>query len=121
MTTDLADVLPDSYGTPAWQATVEHLLDLGRKRRPENPEAWANEWLRAERDQGDLRALGYCRQCHQPITLRQVGRCIYSEPCGHYRAQGELKRVAPYIVKRQARLTPARRTSLLKLIGVQDG
>lgn len=112
-----ADVPPAGYGTPEWVEQCAPLLDVGAKRRPADPQGWASDYLREVCDRNDLKALGYCATCGQPITLRQVGRCVYGEPCGHYRAQGELRRIQPYIARNRARLTPERERALLALIG----
>jgi hypothetical protein len=112
----LCDVLPEDYGSPEWRETIAAVMDVARKRRPDDPEGWANEWLRKEYDRGDLRALGFCFDCGRPMTLRQIGCCVYSEPCDHYRAQGQLTRMRPYIAKRLAKITPERRAALLALV-----
>lgn len=121
MNSALCEVLPDAYGSAEWNDTIAAVMDVARKRRPDDPDGWANEWLRKEYDHGDLRALGYCRDCGRPISLRQTGRCVYSEPCGHYRAQGDLNKMRPYIKRRVQSISPERRAALLKLIGVTDG
>ena len=38
----------------------------------------------------DEMASGKCPHCHQPMTKRQVGRCVYAEPCGHRLYQGKV-------------------------------
>jgi hypothetical protein len=116
----LAAVLPAEHGSPEWRATLALVRDVAELRSPADPDGWADEWLRASYDASDLRALGYCRTCGQKIELRQFGRCVYSSPCGHYRAQGDLKRMQPYIATRGARITPERRASLLKIIGISS-
>ena len=75
------------------------------------------DYLREVVDRNDLRALGYCYDCGQPITLRQIGRCVYSDPCDHYRAQGDLSRVRAAHERSRAKLTLERTRSLLALIG----
>lgn len=37
---------------------------------------------------------GICPNHHTPITLRQVGRCVYADPCGCRLYQGEVDRKA---------------------------
>lgn len=32
---------------------------------------------------------GFCLVCDQPMTKKQVGRCVYAEPCGHRLYQGK--------------------------------
>lgn len=88
------------------------------------PPAWrldpaerADDYLRRLYDVGDLRALGYCRDCGGAITLRQVGRCVYSEPCGHYRAQGDLKRILAFRAERLKKISEERKAALMALIG----
>jgi hypothetical protein len=112
-----ADVPPADYGTPKWAQDFAPLVEVGAKRRPDDPEGWASEYLREMADHNDLRALGYCETCGQPITLRQIGRCVYSEPCGHHRAQGDLRRIQAYLTAARAKITPERERSLLTLIG----
>lgn len=42
----------------------------------------------------DIRA-GLCPHCRRPVERRrQVGPCIYAEPCGHRLGQGRLRRKA---------------------------
>ena len=49
--------------------------------------AFLNEWAsRLER--------GVCTTCEQPMTQKQVGRCVYAEPCGHRLFQGRVTRKA---------------------------
>ncbi len=31
-----------------------------------------------------------CPSCHQAMTKRQVGRCVYARPCGHRLYQGTI-------------------------------
>lgn len=31
---------------------------------------------------------GHCPICHKPISMEQVGRCVYAKPCGHRLYQG---------------------------------
>jgi hypothetical protein len=112
-----ADVPPADYGTPKWAQDCAPLLGLGEKRRPGDAAGWASDYLREHVDQSDLRALGYCPTCGQPITLRQIGRCVYDEPCGHHRAQGDLRRIQAYLTGARAKITPERERSLLTLIG----
>lgn len=33
---------------------------------------------------------GICPICKKPITKKQVGRCVYADPCGHRLYQGTL-------------------------------
>lgn len=38
---------------------------------------------------------GECSDCGTKVTaVRQVGRCVYAEPCGHRVGQGDAKQVA---------------------------
>lgn len=55
------------------------------------------EEVRAEKEESDRHvkqflddlAANRCPHCHQPVTRkRQVGRCVYGEPCGHRLYQG---------------------------------
>lgn len=32
---------------------------------------------------------GFCPHCNQPMTKKQVGRCVYADPCGHRLYQGK--------------------------------
>lgn len=115
-----AVVPPADYGTPKWLEQCAPLLEVGEKRRPGDGAGWASDYLRSVVDGNDLRALGYCATCGRSITLRQIGRCVYSEPCDHYRAQGDLKRMQPYHEAARRRITPERRASLLELIGISS-
>lgn len=90
-------------------------MDVARKRAPDNPEQWADDYLRAHEDAADLRAIGRCRSCGASITLAQIGRCVYSS-CDHYRAQGDLARVTKFLRSRELSLSPERRESLLALL-----
>jgi len=36
-------------------------------------------------------AEGRCPICHQPAKKRQVGRCVYGDPCGHRMYQGKAR------------------------------
>ncbi len=42
---------------------------------------------------GDLEA-GRCTVCHQPAKQRQVGPCVYGDPCGHRMFQGRAQKAA---------------------------
>jgi hypothetical protein len=116
----LAPVRPADFGTPAWEEWVEPLVELAKKKFPEastdEQRMWADRFLLEASDEGDLRALGYCRHCGGRVTLRQVGHCVYTEPCGHYRAQGELRRMQPYLNQRRNTISAERRAALLALI-----
>lgn len=112
-----ADVPPADFGSPKWVGECAPLVEVGAKRRPDDPQGWASDYLREVVDRNDLHALGYCVTCGQPVTFRQVGRCVYSEPCGHYRAQGDLSRITAYRQAARAKITPERERSLLALIG----
>jgi hypothetical protein len=112
-----AEVPPAGYGSAKWIEDCAPLLDVAAKRRPEDPQGWASDYLREHVDQNDLKALGYCATCGGAITLRQVGRCVYSEPCGHYRAQGDIARIQQFSERARARITPEREAALLALIG----
>lgn len=113
----VATVPPANFGTPEWLEWRRPLEEVATKRGEVDPVAWADANLRRHIDASDLRALGRCRDCGQPITLRQTGKCVYAEPCGHWRAQGELRKMLPYIERARRNLTPERRASLLELIG----
>lgn len=121
----MADVLPANYGTPEWIEWRAPLVELARKRLPDGSEAeqvqWADDFLRREADRGDLRALGFCGDCGGSIKLCQVGRCVYGEPCGHYRAQGDLPRMQRFLDRSLATITPERRAALLALIHREAG
>jgi hypothetical protein len=40
-------------------------------------------------------AANQCGDCGTPVTaVRQLGRCVYLEPCGHRHGQGNAKQVA---------------------------
>lgn len=112
----LASVPPHGYGSEQWEADLAPLMDVARKKNPDDPRAWADDFLRRHSDVADLRALGICATCAQHITLRQVGRCVYGAPCGHYRAQGQLSRMTPFIQQRLGRITPERKAALLALV-----
>jgi hypothetical protein len=41
-------------------------------------------------------AAGVCPECQQKIEKeKQVGRCVYAEPCGHRLGQGRAKKTYP--------------------------
>jgi hypothetical protein len=117
----LATVPPSSFGSAEWIADRAPLLELAAKRVPngtaEQVAQWADEFLWEHADVADLRALGFCAKCGREITLRQVGRCVYSEPCGHYRAQGELARIQAYLTRSLAAMSAERRAAVLRLVG----
>jgi len=33
---------------------------------------------------------GECPHCHQPMKKKQVGPCVYADPCGHRLYQGQI-------------------------------
>lgn len=113
----VADVPPHFFGTPQWAEWCAPYMEVAAKRNPEDPQRWAEHVVRRDADEADLRTLGYCRDCGGAVTLIQVGACVYGEPCGHYRAQGNLPRIRAWHDKNLATITPERRASLLKLIG----
>lgn len=112
----VATVPPENFGTPEWLEWRRPLEEVATKRGEADPIAWADHNLRRHVDEQDLRAIGRCRECGEPITLRQTGSCVYTEPCGHWRGQGKLKTMLPFIEKRRRLLTRERRASLLELI-----
>ncbi|MDB4914084.1 MAG: hypothetical protein JWM95_1728 [Gemmatimonadetes bacterium] len=112
----LADVVPGNFGSAEWEEWLAPLLKIGAKRRPDDAHGWASDYLRKDDDEADLRALGHCKQCGRGVTLRQVGRCVYTEPCGHYRAQGDIKKMQSYLDRRLAAMSPERRASVLALL-----
>ncbi len=118
MNQPVATVPPMNFGTPEWIEWRKPLEEVAARRGEADPVAWADHHLRRHEDAADLRALGRCQTCGAPITLRQVGKCVYSEPCGHHRAQGELRKMLPYIDRRRRQLSPERRASLLELLGL---
>lgn len=95
---------------------MEALIVAGQRRRPDDPEGWADEYLWHSEDAADLRCLGRCVTCRGTITLRQVGRCVYSEPCGHHRAQGDLAKVLKFIERRRTQISSDRRIALMELV-----
>ena len=120
VTLGLCPVPPDGYGSDQWVRDREPLLKAAAKRDPENPERWADDYLRHHADEADLRALGYCRGCGSPGALRQVGRCVYWSSCDHYRAQGDLRKMQPYLDARRRKMSPERRAALLAMVGVVE-
>ncbi len=116
----LAAVLPPGWGSDAWVEDRGPFVGLAVKRCEPDPVEWADAYLRRHYDAADLRALGRCRTCGASIVLRQVGRCVISHPCGHYRAQGELKRMISFLEARRRELTPDRRASLLALLSPEE-
>lgn len=80
-----------------------------------DPEARADEYLWQHADEAELRALGYCRRCGRETRLEQVGRCVYTT-CGHYRAQGDVRRMQRYLDELRGKIGAERRTALLTLI-----
>lgn len=115
----VASVPPHGYGTEQWERDLAPFMNVARERNPDDPRAWADEYRRRVSDVADLRALGLCATCGRPIVLRQAGRCVYSVPCGHYRAQGDLSRMQPFIAQRLSRITPDRKAALLAILPMQ--
>lgn len=115
-----ASVPPENFGTPEWIEWRKPLMDVAAKRTAgtdQTPEQWADDYLLKHEDAADLRALGYCAECGRPGELRAAGRCVYFEPCGHHRAQGDIRKMLPYMERRRATMSPERRAALLALIG----
>jgi hypothetical protein len=73
---------------------LKHYANKGTCPKLDFPTA---EEARIAREESDARfakkmqrlAEGFCLQCDQPMTKRQVGRCVYAEPCGHRLYQGK--------------------------------
>lgn len=108
-------------GSHEWRAERALFVELAQKRQIVDPEQWADDYLREHHDAADLRALGRCRECRASIVLRQSGRCVVSHPCGHYRAQGDLKIMQTFLDTRRRNLTAERRASLLQLVQPPPG
>ena len=54
-------------------------------------EAWIRDRLNEFRERGKR---GECTDCGQKITaVRQVGSCVYADPCGHRIGQGDARAV----------------------------
>lgn len=113
----VAAVPPSNIGTPEWLEWRRPFEEVATKRNEPDPVAWAENYLRRDSDRADLRALGRCLDCGQPMVLRQIRRVIVMEPCGHWRAHGDLKKVGRFLEERRRKLSPERRASLLELIG----
>lgn len=113
----VATVPPENFGTAEWAEFRKPFEEVATRKGEADPVAWADHHLRRHEDAADLRAIGRCLECGASITLRQVGKCVYAEPCGHWRAQGDFRKMLPFIDKRRRQLTKERRASLLELIG----
>lgn len=113
----LATVPPIEMGSTLWAETVAAYLPVAVRRGIEDPQAWAEYHVRRDYDRADLRALGRCLDCGQPMSLRQIRRVIVMEPCGHWRAHGDLRKVGRFLEERRRKMTPERRASVLELVG----
>lgn len=112
----VAAIPPDNYGTPQWLEWRKPFEEVAAKRGEADPVAWADNYLRHDQDAADLRALGRCLVCKAPIMLRQYRRVVVMEPCGHYRAHGELAKMGKFMEGRRVKMTPERRAALLALV-----
>lgn len=72
----------ESEGVPEVCEQVSYFTVEEKARREE-------EIAAAMRQFGEDLAAGRCPACHQSATKRQVGRCVYGEPCGHRMYQGK--------------------------------
>lgn len=59
-----------------------------RRKRPEVIAAEDAEIQRVLSDYLEKLRKGVCPHCGQPFAQRQVGRCVYAQPCGHRLYQG---------------------------------
>lgn len=113
----VATVPPADVGSSVWLESVKAFRTIGEKRHPEDPDAWAENYVRHDYDKMELRALGRCLECGQHVILRQYKGVVVSDPCGHYRAHGNLSKIVRFLEERRRKLTPERRASLLQLVG----
>lgn len=114
----VASVPPAEMADAAeWEKNRKPFIEPGERRGEADPVAWADYMLRRHYDAADLRALGRCLECGVPITLRQYHGVVVAEPCGHYRAHGQLGKIGKFLEGRRRKLTPERRASLLELVG----
>lgn len=107
---------PEMADQAKWEKDREPFIGLATNRGEPDPVAWADNYLRHHYDSADLRALGRCLACRQPITLRQYRRVVVAEPCGHYRAHADLKTLGRFMEHRRVKMTPERRAALLALV-----
>lgn len=77
----------DCYGEPTPAATTCAFADHPTEAEAREWEAMVREHSR--RQWADIQA-NICPTHKQPITKRQVGRCVYAEPCGCRLYQGTL-------------------------------
>lgn len=57
---------------------------------PEEEKADEERFRRKLAAWGEKIANNICPHCDQPMTKRQVSRCVYASPCGHRLYQGKL-------------------------------
>lgn len=66
----------------------------------EEARAEAAEWDHKTAEFTQRLALGHCTECGDVSTdWRQIGPCIYAQPCGHRVAQGDAKRYRADVLK----------------------
>lgn len=68
-----------------------------RYREPTSEEIAADEaaWAARIEEIGARTKRGECSDCGTKVTaVRQAGKCVYAEPCGHRLGQGDAKQVA---------------------------